>query len=178
MRTSHSSLLLVAGQWQNYSDFELKRGERASLSGVGFSGEGYRAGRLLAVGYWDKGFDEPLYLISNLAEADQALAAYSLRYRIETLFSDQKTRGFRLNQSRLANPARLERLLIGLAIAQWWLTYLGGEAQKRGWDRVLHRSERCDLSLLQLGWRLVEEWLMQRRALPTKLAHFNPTHFF
>jgi hypothetical protein len=180
LRTAKSSQLLLSGtgKWQNYADFELKRGEQASLRGVGFSGEGYGYGRLLAVGYWDKRFDEPLYLISNLAEPTRALAAYSLRYRIETLFSDQKTRGFRLNQSHLACPERLERLLIGLALAAWWLTYLGTIANLRGWDKVLHRSERSDLSLLQLGWRLLDEWLMRRRALPTKLAQLVATHLF
>jgi hypothetical protein len=135
-------------------------------------------GSLLALAYWDKQYEEPIYLISNLTSAYAALDYYKRRWRIETFFSDSKSRGFRLEQSHLDRPAMLERLLIGWALAYWWLTYLGVVAHQRGDDQFIHRTERCDLSFFKLGWRYLRELLNRGRRLPTNLlalpaaAHF------
>src|SRR6516164_5136395 len=41
---------------------------------------------------WAKGHAEPLYLVSNMSSAEEAIAYYQKRFRIETFFSDQKSR--------------------------------------------------------------------------------------
>jgi hypothetical protein len=61
---------------------------------------------------WAKGYHEPLHLLTNLASADEACRWYAKRFRIETFFADQKSRGFHLHKSHLAEPLRLARLLI------------------------------------------------------------------
>jgi len=38
---------------------------------------------------WAKGYHEPLYLVSNMAQAEEACRWYAKRFRIETFFSDQ-----------------------------------------------------------------------------------------
>jgi hypothetical protein len=151
VRTAKNSQLYLRseGRWTSYEQLGLQKGEVRSWQGVGFSGEGY--GNLLAISWWEASYEEPIYLISNLSELEQALAAYKLRFRIETLFSDCKRRGFGLQGSRLSKPERLARLMIGVALAYWWLTYLGVKAQKQGWDRLISRTERCDLSYFQLA---------------------------
>jgi hypothetical protein len=45
-------------------------------------------------------------------------------HTIETFFSDQKSRGFHLYQSHLADPQRLSRLLIAAYLAYIWIIYL------------------------------------------------------
>ena len=45
---------------------------------------------------WAKGYQELLYLVSNLATAEEACRLYQKRFRIETFFSDQKSRGFHI----------------------------------------------------------------------------------
>jgi hypothetical protein len=60
---------------------------------------------------WAKGDKEPLHLSTHWASADQACRLYAQRFRIETLFSDQKSRGFHLHRSHLSDPTRLSRLL-------------------------------------------------------------------
>jgi len=50
-----------------------------------------------------KGYKEPLYLLTNMASADEACGLYTKRFRIETFFSDQKSRGFHLDKSHLAS---------------------------------------------------------------------------
>jgi hypothetical protein len=76
-----------------------------------------RYGPVLVVLVWERGYEQPLYLLSNLAEAQVALDWYRRRGQIETFFSDKKSRGFRLEKSHLSEPARLHRLLIAACLA-------------------------------------------------------------
>jgi hypothetical protein len=104
---------------------------------------------------WAKGYQEPLYLVSNMDAAEEACRYYQKRFRIETFFSDQKSRGFHLHKSHISDPQRLSRLLIAACLAYIWIVYLGSLCEKEGWRNVIHRSDRCDVSLFQLGLRLL-----------------------
>jgi len=53
-------------------------------------------GPILLLCCWAKGYQEPLYLVSNMDTAEEACRLYAKRFRIETFFSDQKRRGFHL----------------------------------------------------------------------------------
>ena len=85
---------------------------------------------------------------------------------IETLFSDQKSRGFHLHLSHLSDPTRLSRLLIAACLAYLWIVYLGTQATRSKWQAIIHRSKRCDLSLFQLGLRLLDHLLNEDKPLP------------
>ena len=76
---------------------------------------------------------------------------YERRFRVETFFSDQKSRGFHLHKSHMSNPQRLSRLLIAACFAYIWIIFLGSLCEKDGWREHMHRKKRCDLSLFQLG---------------------------
>jgi hypothetical protein len=52
-----------------------------------------------------------------------------MRWGIEAMFSDLKGRGFTLEDSQLRKADRIERLLLGLAIAIYWAVSTGM------WDR-------------------------------------------
>ena len=93
--------------------------------------------------------------MSNLTDPDVAGEWYRKRFRIETFFSDQKSRGFHLHKSHLADPSRLTRLLIAACLAYLWIIYLGTVAKRDGWQALLHRAKCCDLSLFQLGLALL-----------------------
>jgi hypothetical protein len=45
-------------------------------------------------------------------------------------------------------------------LAYWWLTYLGVKGRQADWDKLVHRTDRTDLSFFRLGWRILEEFLM------------------
>jgi hypothetical protein len=103
-----------------------------------------------------------------MERAEDAIAYYQKRFRIETFFSDQKSRGFHIHTSRLYDPQRLSRLLIAACLAYIWVVYLGSLCEKDGWRRIIHRSKRCDLSLFQLGLRLIEHLLNERLPIPVQ----------
>ena len=56
---------------------------------------------------------------------EEACLWYRKRMRIETFFSDQKSRGFHLHKSRIRDPQRLARLMIAACFAYIWIIYLG-----------------------------------------------------
>ena len=87
-------------------------------------------------------------------------------HTIETFFADQKSRGFHGHKSHLSEPMRLSRLLMAACLASIWIVYLGALCEQDGWVRSIHRGDRCDLSLFQLGLRLLDHLLNAGRAIP------------
>ena len=89
---------------------------------------------------------------------------------IETFFSDQKSRGFQLDRSHLSDPERVQRLMFAAGLAYLWVLDLGTVAQEDAWLPVIHRSHRCDLSLFQLGLRLLDYLLNYDQPIPSSFA--------
>jgi Transposase DDE domain len=142
----------------------IRPGTLVELPDALFTEDAY--GPVLLICCWAKGYHEPLYLVSNLASAEEACRLYSQRFRIETFFSDQKSRGFHLHKSHLADPRRLSRLLIAACLAYIWIVYLGALCEQDGWVSIIHRGDRCDLSLFQLGLRLLDYLLNEGFSIP------------
>ena len=67
-------------------------------------------GPVMVLSCWAKGYQEPLYLVSNMDAAEEACRYDHKRFRIETFFSDQKSRGFHIHTSHISDPQRLSRL--------------------------------------------------------------------
>ncbi|MDZ7876656.1 MAG: transposase [Saprospiraceae bacterium] len=69
--------------------------------------------------YWfdAKKFEKPLFLISTLDNAPDIQYAYAIRFRIETMFKDLKSRGFSIDENRLGKEFSLTNLLIVVALA-------------------------------------------------------------
>ena len=51
-------------------------------------------------------------------------------------------------------------------LAYIWIVSLGAIGEQDGWVRILHRGDRCDLSLFQLGLRLLDYMLNEDLAIP------------
>ena len=50
---------------------------------------------------------------------------YGMRWGIESLFSDLKSRGFGITKTQLKHTDRIERLMLVLAIATYWAVSTG-----------------------------------------------------
>ncbi len=144
----------------------LKPGRLIELKEVHVTRDAY--GPIMVLCCWAKGYQEPLYLISNMATAEEACRLYEKRFRIETFFSDQKSRGFHIHKSHISDVQRLSRLLIAACLAYIWIVYLGSVCEKDRWRPIIHRNKRCDLSLFQLGLRLLEYFLNEELPIPVQ----------
>lgn len=142
----------------------LKPGTLVDLPDAFFTAEGY--GPIRIIGCWAKGDQDPLYWGTNMTSAEAACRWYSKRLRIETFFSDQKSRGVHLHKSPLSDPNRVSRLLIAACLAYIWIVYLGAICVPQGWVKIIHRTDRGDLSLFQLGLRLLAHFLNEGLSIP------------
>ena len=123
-------------------------------------------GPVMVVVWWDKAYQTPIFLVSNLTLVDEICYWYRKRMRIETFFSDQKSRGFALDKSHVAEPDRLARILLAACLAYIWMIYLATFAHQHGLVSILHRPDRCDLSLFQLGLDLLDHCLNEHLPIP------------
>ena len=123
-------------------------------------------GPVTIIAWWAKNNEEPIYLVTNVKSPKDACSYYSKRFRIETFFSDQKSRGFNIHKSHISDPVRLSRLMIAACLAYIWIIFLGVLASEQGWVKIIHRTDRCDLSLFQLGLRLLEHFLDYDISIP------------
>jgi hypothetical protein len=166
LRTSKTSTLTWQGEEFRFTDVmeHVAPGDVFEVPGAFFTQRGY--GPVLAVTWWRKDCKEPIHLVSNMTSAEEACSWYTKRFKVETLFSDQKSRGFHLHKSHISDPTRLCRPLIAACLAYLWIVYLGVYALRHGWDKIIHRTNRCDLSLFQLGLRLLDHFLNKELPIP------------
>jgi hypothetical protein len=127
-----------------------------------------RFGMVQVIAYWEAKEQKPLYLLTNIKNPSMTIRHYQPRATIETFFSDQKSRGFRIALSHLCDPERLSRLLIACCLAYIWMLYMGILAHRDGWVKRIHRGDRCDLSLFQLGLRLIAHFLDEKLPIPVR----------
>jgi hypothetical protein len=145
-------------------DLPLARGEAVALANVAMTGERY--GPVMLLGLWEAEQDGPIYLITSLADAEVAAQQYRLRFRIECMFADHKSRGFHIHKSHLSQPERLARLLVASSLAYLWVHALAMFAQAHGWLERFHRCDRCDLSVFQIGVRALRYALREGFRVP------------
>jgi len=158
------------------SDLPLPRGQSVAIADVEMTLARY--GPVQVIGVWDASQDAPIYLITSLADADHAVERYRLRFRIECMFANHKSRGFHIHKSHLAHPARLARLLIATSLAYLWVHAIAAFAQAQGWLAQFHRTDRCDLSLFQIGIRALRYAQREGKRVPICFhlrVHPDPT---
>ena len=131
------------------------------------------AGPLHLIVYQEYRYEEPLYLLTNIEPGREAVYWYRKRFTIETFFSDQKSRGFHLHKSHISDPERLAKLMIASCLAYIWIIFLGVLAIENGWHKQIHRTDRCDLSLFQLGLRLMDYRLNMAKNISIQLNFFD-----
>jgi hypothetical protein len=104
------------------------------------------------------GEPEPWYLRSAQPSTLQTLQVYRRRFWTEPMYRDCKSSGWDLEASRLRDPHRLERWLLGIALADVWRRQLASAVIKRGNRALVDRPARRTLSYFRSGWN----WLLWR----------------
>lgn len=166
-----SNAILFDGEEFSFKELLLQPGMCLAIEQVAFTRQRY--GPVLAVAWWRKNHAEPIYLISNMDLLEEVCYWYQKRFKIETFFSDQKSRGFNLHKSHLSNPARLAKLMIAACLAYLWIVQLGLWSFGNKHYKTVHRTDRCDLSLFQLGLRVLEHLLDFDLNIPVSFTDFS-----
>ena len=106
--------------------------------------------------HWKIGEKDPWFLATNLPDLQTALNCYKRRMWIEEMFADLKGHGFDLESSMLHSFIRLSRLTLVVAFLYVWLVSFGTKTIKDGLRHVVDRKDRRDLSIFQIGLRLIK----------------------
>jgi hypothetical protein len=77
----------------------------------------------------DAQHQEPWLILTDLAPEAARVCWYGLRAWIEGGFKDLKRGGWQWQQTRMTDPARVERFWLVLAVATLWMVSVGGEAE-------------------------------------------------
>lgn len=167
VRTAANVSMHVYGRWYVVDSMAPSRGELLGVRMAWVTAARYGPVSVLAL--WEEQYEEPIYVVTTMVDVDDAFALYRKRAQIETFFSDLKSRGFGIQKSHVSEPLRLTRLLMAACLAYLWMVYLGVCALEKGWMKRLHRGDRCDLSLFQLGLRLLWVCLKEGYTIPNGL---------
>jgi hypothetical protein len=73
----------------------------------------------------EKEHPEPWIIAMNDNPSKHKVLDYGMRWGIECMFSDFKSRGFGLTETQLQHPNRIERLILVLTIALYWAVSTG-----------------------------------------------------
>lgn len=103
----------------------------------------FRCGMITHVGILhEPGHKEPWYIAMDTPATEYKTRDYGLRWGIENMFSDFKSRGFSLTQTHIRFADRLERLVMILSIALHWAVSTGVYHEKNHQDYAEKRNSK------------------------------------
>jgi hypothetical protein len=141
-----------------------------------FKKAGWRAARLSVC--WDRRSKEPWILAAREDGPSglHAASAYAKRSWCEESFRDEKSSGFRWNESHVREPVRAMRLVLVMVLATLLSISLGTWLLKSGHRRDLDPHRHRRLSLFQLGLRWLHRLILAEHCnVPPYLPYLHPT---
>lgn len=110
-----------------------------------------------------KGAKEQMIVVSNFKFEDP-LGMYRRRWEIETMFGCLKTRGFRMEDTHITDPDKIEKVVFVLAIAFCW-AYRMGDIQDQIQAIEVKTHGRKARSLFREGLNLIRRAIFGRWGL-------------
>lgn len=104
---------------------------------------------------WDPQEEEALLVSSDQTAGGIRLQEYRLRWRVEATFQDGKRRGWQWESCQVRRLDRIDRMLLVLFLAVWWLVHGAASCLPHGKRDRSDRHDRRDKSLLRMGRRSV-----------------------
>jgi hypothetical protein len=175
-RTAKDTRVKRQDQWFSLDQLAPTSGQEAFFDQLLFT-ETHQVGPSNIMAVWVIKEQSHWFFVTNVETLAEAKRWYRKRFQIETLFSDLKSRGFNLQEGRLKDPQRVNRLMLALAIAYLVIVFWGVEAITSGAIRHMLRTDRFDHSLSQLGFKYIYRLLKKCLPIPPFLALRDPTSF-
>jgi len=110
--------------WRELNDFDLTPGQRRLIGWVRLTRK-YDVFWFWLLIHWEKGQDEPWYLLSDRVGRHDLIRLYRSRMWTEEMYGDLKGHGFDLETTHLDDEMRISPLVLAVCIAFVWLTALG-----------------------------------------------------
>lgn len=156
--------------WRKLGSYVHKAGQSVWLPNTYLTkNEIYRISVLI---HWAKGEKEPWCLATNLPDRSLTLRYYKRRMWIEEMFGDMKGHGFDLESTMLRHFSRLSRLTLAVAFLYVWLLSNGSKFIRAGLRHLVDRKDRRDLSLFQIGFRLLDRKLLHSLSISLTLCAY------
>lgn len=175
-RTDQSTLIFYQGEWMALNQLPLAPGEETFLTGVRFT-QANQIGPVNILGVWNAAKGCHWFFVTNFDTATEAKAWYTKRFTTETLFSDCKGRGFNLDDTRLWEPDRVNRLVLAGSIAYYFTVVLGVESIVSRTFCHLVRTDAFYHSLFQLGLIYLDHLLNECLDFPSLVDLPPPDSF-
>jgi len=138
-----------------------------------------RAGQLecTLLAWWGDGYEDPWFVLTDLAPSACAINWYGLRAWCEQGFKCTKRGGWQWQQTQMSDPERAARLWLALAVAMLWMVSLGSELENEPASAempdlrgllagVVAGRQRRRLRLFRLGWLWLLVELISHHSLP------------
>jgi hypothetical protein len=133
-----------------------------------FKKAGWRPCTVTAV--WERRCAEPWLLVSDLPEGYQRCRSYAKRFWTEELFRDEKSQGFRWQDSHVRDPGHALRLVLLMALATVLAICLGTAGLKGGQRQRFEGRQQRQLSVFQLGLRILKDAVTNNRFIECRLC--------
>ena len=150
LRQKKSTYVLIEHKpWMKLSELGLSPGTKCFYNAVTMTkSKGFGSAHL--AGKWKRryrGFapEEPWFLLTNLENLDDAVAAYQKRFDIEEMFRDFKLGGYRLEDCR-ASHKRFLAIVLLVAIAYLCASTQGQRLKQKALQKYIARPERAGRS--------------------------------
>lgn len=180
MRINQGAKFRPAGQGRWYWLVDLL-GQRDGCwrgAGTAFSGKDNHLECTL-VAWWGEGHEEAWFILTDLPPAGCDAAWYGLRAWCEQGFKCLKRGGWQWQQTRMTEPARVDRLWLVLATATLWMVSVGSSVEDAAisegcevpdvgaiLEGTVKSPRRRRVRILRLGWVWVLVRLIAHHPLP------------
>jgi hypothetical protein len=151
--------------------FALEEGQTCTSGWIRLTKK-HNAGWFWLVMHWEKGKDEPWYLVSDRPGERQLTRLYRLRMWIEEMYGDFKGHGFDLEATHLRCAQRIHHLLLGVRIAYVSLIALGSSVVKNDFRHLIDHKSRRDKSYFRLGWDWIARCFRINEAVPIRFVPY------
>lgn len=156
--------------WLKINQLSLRPGQTRYIGWVRLT-QKHDVGWFWLILHWEKGEDEPWYLVSDCAGQRNLIRFYKVRMWVEEMYGDLKGHGFDLETTHLNDAQRISRLVLAVCITFVWFITLGSWVVKRGLRHLVDHKSRRDKSYFRIGWDWVERCLRLGHPIP---LHFKP----